>query len=287
MKKQVRIVAGLILLLIILSILPVYAGDINIGIVYDKRQTKALEEDVDLRSRYRAAVEENGGKVIVLSVLDDRKTSLEKLSKIDGLLIPGGADVNPQNYGENPDKYLEEVDMALDSYEFELLKYCKNHKIPILAICRGEQILNVFMGGSLYQDIPTQHKSDKKVTHRIRKKGETQICNHEINIVEDSLLYKLFKKKRMEVNSFHHQAIKKLGEGLRATAKTDDGIIEAIEGTGDQFIIGFQLHPEKLRVNNSDWNKLFKAFIEEAKKRKSEVGSWEFEVESWKLDTGT
>ena len=80
------------------------------------------------------------------------------------------------------------------------------------------------------------------------------------------------KKKRMEVNSFHHQAIKKLGEGLKATAKTDDGLIEAVEGTGDQFIIGFQFHPEKLRVNNSNWNKLFKAFIEEAKRRKSEVG---------------
>lgn len=270
MKKQRRILAGLILLLIVLSIMPVYAGDINIGIVYDKRQAKAFEENVDLRLKYRKAIEENGGKVIVLSVLDDNRTTWEKLNKIDGLLIPGGADVDPGRYGEEPHQHLEEVDMALDRYKLRIFMYCVEHKIPILAICRGEQILNVFMGGSLYQDIPTQHKSDKKVIHRIRKKGKTQICFHEININEDSLLYKLYKKKRMNVNSFHHQAIKKLGKGLRVTARTDDGIIEGIEGTGDQFIVGLQFHPEKLRIKNPKWNKLFKAFIDKAKMWKKE-----------------
>ncbi|MCD4784366.1 MAG: gamma-glutamyl-gamma-aminobutyrate hydrolase family protein [Candidatus Eremiobacteraeota bacterium] len=268
MKKQRRIIAGLILLFVILSIIPACAKDINIGIVYDKRQTKALEENVDLRLKYRNAIEKNGGKVIVLSVLDDNKTTAEKLGKIDGLLVPGGADVDPGRYGDSPHQHLEEVDMALDKYEFELLGYCIRHSIPILAICRGHQILNVFMGGSLYQDIPIQHKSDKKVTHRIRKKGESQICFHGIVVSEDSLLYKLHKKKQMNVNSLHHQAIKKPGKDLKITAHTDDGIIEGIEGTGDQFIVGVQFHPEKMRIKKPEWNKLFKAFVDEAKKWK-------------------
>ncbi len=121
--------------------------------------------------------------------------------------------------------------------------------------------MNVFLGGTMIQDIPTQHKSAVKVNHRIKVKGESQICYHKISIKEGSLLYKLLNKKEVEVNSIHHQALKDVSPLLKVDATAEDGIVESAEGTGDSYYLGVQFHPERLRVKDPQWNVLFKALI--------------------------
>jgi len=186
-----------------------------------------------------------------------------------GLVLTGGPDVNPRYYGKPQDSSLCEVDDYRDSLEFKLLEYAFEYKIPIFAICRGEQILNVFLNGTLYPDIPTYFPSD--VIHRCDKPNDKANCLHIVYISKESQLFKLLNEDSIIVNSFHHQGVEKLGTGLKAVAKSPEGLIEAYEWedpNNNQFILAVQWHPERMENTNFVSKKLGEYFIEHVLKYK-------------------
>jgi putative glutamine amidotransferase len=190
-----------------------------------------------------------------------KATALERiLSKLDGLLLSGGYDINPKFYGEEPLEGLEYVDADRDCTEMELTRFALEMNIPILGICRGIQILNVVGGGTLYQDLPSQKSSCLK--HR--QEADMQVTTHRVSIDRSSLLYEILKKDEIWVNSSHHQAVKDVVPGYRVSAVAKDGIIESIEDTSRKFVLAVQWHPEGTWEIDEDSQQLFRAFVEAA-----------------------
>ncbi len=183
------------------------------------------------------------------------------LEKLDGLLIPGGIDVSPRLYGEEPIKEVTKSVYQQDVFEIELIREAYRLNKPILAICRGIQVLNVAFGGTLYQDIHAQnaatfcHSQNSQDPQMRGEKTQT------VSISPDSVLYKIYGTETAYVNSFHHQAVKDLAKPLIATAHSMDHIIEACE-TIDGRVLGVQWHPEMLAPYDADSRKLFHSFIE-------------------------
>ncbi len=188
---------------------------------------------------------------------------------VDGLVLTGGVDVNPRYYGRSGDSSLCEIDDYRDSLEFKLIKLAIEKGIPIYAICRGEQILNVFLGGTLYPDIPTyKHNA---VQHSC---GNAVLCVHPVIIDKESNLYKLVEQDTILVNSFHHQGVERLANGLKPVAFAEDGLIESYEWEnpeGKPFFIAVQWHPERLDTKDPTAFGLGKKFIEEVIRRKKTI----------------
>ena len=233
----------------------------DIGLIYTAGQFERLEEkERDALDEYRTAVEENGGRVVIIAQGQGALEIDAALERLEGLLVPGGIDVDPMFYGEARDEELERTDAALDRLEFRALRHAADHALPVLGICRGHQLLNVFGGGSLVQDIPTQHHAEEKVCHR----GGTS--RHPIDIVAGSILHDCFGTTRVQVNTYHHQAIKQLAPAFVVTARTDDGIIEGIARPGQRFVVGVQFHPEKMRDEGAGFNAVYAQFVQAARK---------------------
>lgn len=172
------------------------------------------------------------------------------------MVLTGGGDVDPQMYGEDPIPNMGSIDPKRDHFELEITRWALGIGKPVLAICRGHQVLNVAAGGTLYQDIPSQIKGSIK--HR--GKAPVYYPSHKVRVQEGSKLHGMFEKAELGVNSFHHQAVKDLGEGLVATAWAPDGVIEAMELPGETFVLGVQWHPE--RMIDGEMLKIFQAFIQ-------------------------
>jgi len=183
---------------------------------------------------------------------------------LDGVLLPGGIDVDPRFYDEERHERLEKTDAELDALEFKVLVYADAHSLPVLGVCRGHQVLNVHAGGSLIQDIPTEHAGAVKVVHRYPKL-RTEKREHAIAVTKGSVLHQLLGAERIVVNTYHHQAVKRLAPGLTTSARTDDGVVEAIERPGDRFVLGVQFHPERMRVDDGRFDALFQRLVEEAR----------------------
>lgn len=250
-----------IALVLLLSLFPALGESPVIGLIYTLEDLEKAAADPETpRRQYREAIEENGGQIVVLGQGWPASEITAILETIDGVLLPGGIDVDPKFYGEAPSPKLEKTDAQLDELEFRVLEYAKKHRLPVLGICRGHQVLNVFYGGSLIQDIPTEHESETKVVHR----GGTR--KHTIAIEEGSLLHEWLGATEFEVNTYHHQAVKRLAAGFKATAHTQDGIVEAIEFQGGLFIVGVQFHPERMRASTPCVDALFQRFLKEAEK---------------------
>jgi putative glutamine amidotransferase len=191
-------------------------------------------------------------------------SALMLLQTCSGLLITGGEDVHPGNYGKLKDiNRCEDIDQYRDSIEFALIKKAVSLKMPVFGICRGEQILNVALGGTLYVDIPSD--IGKTVIHRCNP-GSFD-CLHKISIEPGSLLYQITKVSAGIVNSWHHQAVEKVAPGMKVSAFTIDRVVEAIEkaNLGGPFIMGVQWHPEKLRNNPEMTDPLAVYFMNQAK----------------------
>lgn len=185
------------------------------------------------------------------------------LAGCDGVLITGGNDVSPDRYGKtNEVEKCEDFDIRRDSLEFLMIQFAIRKQIPLLGICRGEQILNVVNGGTLYTDIPTD--IGNKVVHRITD----SVAYHMVKIKEGTLLHKICGVNEGEVNSIHHQAADKIASGYQASAFADDGVIEAIEPVNAKsFILGVQWHPERLDSTSKLSTPIGRYFIEKVRER--------------------
>lgn len=220
-----------------------------------------------INKAYIEAIEKAGGLPVILPSISPSHVD-EILSIVDGILLSGGVDVDPYLYGEKPITSIGKIDPARDLFEIALTNSAIRREIPILAICRGIQVLNVAAGGTLYQDIQTQ------IPNAIKHKWFTSegldvppdYPTHIVKIKSGSRLHRIFGREILRVNSFHHQSVKDVGRRFVATAWAEDGVIEAIEYIGESFILGVQWHPEWMI--NSEMIKLFEEFVKEASKHR-------------------
>lgn len=214
------------------------------------------------KTAYINAILLSGGIPILLPYTSDFEECKNIITKLDGLMIPGGIDVSPLMYGEEP---LPEVNRSIhnmDLYEIELIKEAQKQEKPILAICRGMQILNVALGGTLYQDMHVQKAASLCHSQSMNIRSE---MTHSVSIRPDRRLFHIYEQEKIFVNSYHHQAVKDLAKTLLPAAFSTDQILEACESL-DGRIIGIQWHPEALINSDSKTQKLFCYFIELCKK---------------------
>lgn len=206
-----------------------------------------------LRTTYFEAVEQAGGLPVVLAPVP---SSLSLLERLDGLLFTGGEDIHPRYYGEEVVAPLELSPDRRTDHETALLREAIRLKKPILAICHGMQLLNVALGGTLWQDLPTQRP--QSIPHRA---SADESCSHIISVSPGSLLEKVIGVTEFESASYHHQAVKDAGKGLAVTAQAPDGVVEALELRGYPFLLAVQWHPEKT-LKSDVTQRLFRGFIE-------------------------
>lgn len=204
------------------------------------------------------AIDRNGGVPVILPVpVEDPALMDPALAVCDGLLIPGGCDVDPRYYGEPPHKDIGNIIPELDAFWFHAVEYAKEHRIPILGVCRGMQLLNVAFKGSLYQDLG--ERAETTNLHQQELRRETPV--HKVLIEPGTHLHKILGVDSPSTNTMHHQAVKDPGKGLVVTAHSEDGVIEGIE-TPDGLIVAVQWHPEDLIDSVPVMNRLFKNLAE-------------------------
>ncbi|HWZ29318.1 MAG TPA: gamma-glutamyl-gamma-aminobutyrate hydrolase family protein [Gemmatimonadales bacterium] len=195
---------------------------------------------VALNVAYIEALERAGLTPLVLPTLIDPRRAAEALDAVGGLVLSGGEDVDPTRYGAAPHPRLGTVDPRRDAVETELIRAALARRLPVLAICRGAQILNVAMGGTLYQDLASERPGP--IDH-----ADAQV-RHPVRVDADTLLLRTLGSREITANSRHHQALKAVGEGLRVAARAPDGVIEGVElaQPASQWLLGVQWHPENL-----------------------------------------
>lgn len=212
---------------------------------------------------YVDAVLSSGGCPVILPFISDKETLRQQVSMLDGLILSGGQDIFPLNYNEEPEQKIGEVFPERDEYEFTLLEETKKTGNPILGICRGFQLINVFEGGSLYQDL--SYRDENTLKH---SQGHSpELKTHSVSIKKGTLLEDIFQTEKLMVNSFHHQIIKQVPEHLTVSARAADGVIEAIEDRNYGFYLAVQWHPEMLYKKHDDIKQLFNRLIKAAKKQ--------------------
>jgi gamma-glutamyl-gamma-aminobutyrate hydrolase PuuD len=183
---------------------------------------------------YYASIRQAGGTPMIIPPTDDRATMLRSLEAVDGLLLTGGADLNPLFLGEEPVQALSDINPQRDRFELLLTRLAADRQVPILGICRGIQVMNAAFGGSLYQDIysqalpPEGAPADACPLLKHSQQLARGIASHSVQLQEGSLLAQIFGADRLAVNSFHHKALKEADTGFRVVARSADGIVEAI-----------------------------------------------------------
>jgi len=232
--------------------------------------TSAYEEEKELKNYHRTTVcidyaksiADAGGIPLVIPVLEDREIIKSQLELVDGLLMSGGLDINPQYYNQDFLGGINLISPERDRNEWTILEEYLSTGKPLLGVCRGMQMINIFLGGTLYQDM--RHISGTLLNHRQNYLPELEV--HRVEIAENSILDNLFGRELL-TNSFHHQAVDKLGRDLKVTGTTSDNIIEAFEGVRDGFLLGVQWHPEMMTARgNKNMLKIFEKFVQESKK---------------------
>ena len=207
---------------------------------------------------YLRALLKAKGIPLIIPVIPPGSVLETLFGMMDGLLLIGGPDLDPAHYHQSPAEGLRKVTLARDAVELQVTRWALDANLPILAICRGIQVLNVAAGGTLWQDIATQLPEAAK--HDYHPDFPEDYRAHTIKAVAGSRLADIIGEADIPVNSLHHQAIDGVGRGLRATAFAPDGIIEAVEGKGDGWVVGVQWHPEWLFENDHRMRALFERF---------------------------
>lgn len=215
-----------------------------------------------MNDTYIKAVMEAGGIPVILPNLTDAALIPELVDGLDGILLSGGGDVDPAVFGQRATGHLGTVTPRRDTFELELARYVleKTDK-PVLGICRGIQVMNVAMGGSLYIDLPDAGR----LCHSLDMYPRDSVT-HEISIQENTRMEKITGSVSGQVNSFHHQAVDSVADGFVVSAwSVPDYVVEAMEMPGSRFAVGVQWHPEELTCRN-EARKLFAAFVNAAKR---------------------
>lgn len=228
-------------------------------------------ERVRLNAAYVRALESAGLVPIVVPPLSDPAASARVLDVVAGLVLTGGEDVDPSRYGEDPHPELGPVNCSRDETELALLARARELDLPTLAICRGVQVVNVGLGGTLVQDLPSQrvdasgHELDEERSSRV----------HGVRVDPASRLASIVGAQSLGVNSIHHQAVDRLGNAMRVNARADDGTIEGVESDDPSWwMIGVQWHPEELTATPEPWDRrLFAAFAAACRSRVSSAST--------------
>lgn len=206
---------------------------------------------------YIQAVKSAGGLPIILPLIKSKAIIKDYASLCDGFLFCGGGDITPLLFGQEPDFGIGETDIGIDLFQIRMMKEIIETEKPVLAICRGMQVLNVVRGGTIYQDL---ENVDFVTINHMQTSNSRRDISHKVMFVPKTRMYKLLGDFAY-TNSFHHQAIDKLGDGLIVSGMTGDDIIEAIEMPSRTFVVGVQWHPENMLEGASNMKHLFNALI--------------------------
>ena len=225
--------------------------------------TVRLVEGVDrvrLNAAYIRALEAVGLVPLVVPPLSDADAAARILDVVSGLVLSGGEDLDPALYGDTPHPALGPVNCPRDFTELALLAGARERRLPTLAICRGIQVVNVGLGGTLVQDLPSQR--DDVAAHDIDDARAARV--HDVSVDPSSKLAEIVGTPTLGVNSIHHQAVDRLGEAIRVSARAEDGVIEGVESDDSRWwMIGVQWHPEELTTTPEPWDRqLFAAFAD-------------------------
>jgi putative glutamine amidotransferase len=226
-----------------------------------------LPQSVVMNQRYYIAVAMAEGAPVLVPLLDDEPEALRGVYEAcDGILIPGGVDVDPACFGEEPHPKLGRIDPPRDRVEMQLTRWAVEEKKPLLGLCRGLQVINVALGGTLYQDLESQFPGGIKHDYFPNYGYERDHLAHDVALSKDSRLRHLLELERIPVNSMHHQGIKALAGTLAPSAIAPDGLVEAAESTSDHFLVGVQWHPEVFEMTDAHTRHVFREFVTAAER---------------------
>jgi len=214
---------------------------------------------INLNSDYYWAIYRAGGHPVVIPYTDSNDIH-HLISILDGIMFTGGNDIDPGYYGELPHPKLGRINPIRDEFELKFCRLALENDKPVLGICRGAQLMNVVMGGTLYQDLEDQLKSGTLIKHI--QSAPVWYATHEVKLDAGSGINRIMGHDNIRVNSFHHQAVKDLAGTFRATGWSSDGVIEVIESDNHTFALGVQWHPERMFTRDQTMLLLFKAFVE-------------------------
>ena len=219
-----------------------------------------------MNSRYFMAASEAGAAPVMIPLfVEDHDILREVYDRLDGVILAGGVDMDPIAYGEARHPRLGRTDQARDIVELALARWAIADRKPILGLCRGSQVLNVAMGGTLWQDIEAQVPTAIKHDCFPNEGYARDFLAHEVSIAPGSRLHTAFDAVSVPVNSMHHQAVKTLAPSLYASALAPDGLVEAIESGTDHFLVGVQWHPEIFEDRDERTRRLFHDFVAAAR----------------------
>lgn len=210
---------------------------------------------------YSRAIAQAGGLPLILPIIRDEDLLVEVLDTLDGLLFTGGEDIHPSFYGEPIEERCGRIDQERDHFELKLAEAALNRQLPILGICRGIQLLNIVLGGSLYQDLSYRPGT---LPHHLSLREKRYELVHRVNLQPESHLAKVFRSLAFDVTSTHHQLLKDVAPGLKAVAFADDGVVEGVEATDYPFLLAVQWHPERMIGKHPEHLALFRALVQAA-----------------------
>jgi putative glutamine amidotransferase len=219
---------------------------------------------------YARAIERAGGEPLLLHSVVEAQDVNAALASFDGLLLPGGADVDPAEYGGRDHPTVSKAPQAYDRLELEAARVALREDVPTFAICRGVQVMNVALGGTLYVDLPEEYepRNGLRLQHRQTPPHPRHEATHPVDLEDGSLLARVLDSRMTPTNSMHHQALRRIAHGLVPTARTRDGVVEAVEARGAHpFYLGVQWHPEEMIDVDGPSRVLFETFIRCAAQR--------------------
>lgn len=231
------------------NILPASHWTVDMGIAAPNQDFLGAATD------YIDMIVRSGGTPLFLPTIADLDAAAELWERLDGMLISGGNDVDPALYHERIDTKCGAIDLPRDRYEAAALRFALQHDMPVLGICRGIQLFNAVLGGTNYQDLLDAGFKQHTILSYPRN-----AVSHTVDIEKDGLLYEIFGKTELGVNSFHHQAVKDPAPGFKVLARSSDGVIEAAQVEGQSFALAVQWHPEMM-YDSDEQLKIAKAFV--------------------------
>lgn len=233
----------------------------DIDAIAERPLGKFVRTDLD----YVEGVAGAGGVPVVLPPAGDERTAEAIVGSLDGLLLSGGSDLDPGYYGERPVPELGPTIPERDVFEMALVGLALRRGIPVFGICRGMQVLNVALGGTLYQDLPSQWSGNVLKHRQDTPKWQP---THEVEVRDGSYISEVMGREVVKVNSYHHQGIKELADGLVATGWSPDGVVEAVEAAdlSEQWLLGVQWHAEAMRGAGPQQESLFEAHVSAAER---------------------